>query len=114
MSEIATPTKPSTLKKKPPKSKPISAEARDLAHLAKALGHPIRIEILKVLMRKKECVCGELVSGLPLSQATISQHLKVLKNAGFIRGQVSGVNVCYCIDRKALRKFTKLMERFLK
>ncbi len=71
-----------------------------LAAWAKALGHPARIAILESLMKKGSCVCGELVEDLPLSQATVSQHLKALKEVGIIRGDVEGVYRCYCIDQK--------------
>lgn len=69
-----------------------------VAELAKALAHPARVAILDVLLRQKECVCGVLVDELPLAQATVSQHLKVLKDAGLIRGEIEGPRSCYCID----------------
>jgi predicted transcriptional regulator len=68
------------------------------ARLAKALGHPARIAILEILMKRQACVCGTLVDELPLSQATVSQHLKELKEAGLIQGTIDGPRVCYCID----------------
>lgn len=67
---------------------------------AKALAHPARIAILKILIARKACICGDIVSELPLSQSTVSQHLKELKEAGIIRGEIDGVKVCYCIDEK--------------
>lgn len=73
----------------------------DLAVLAKALGHPARIAILQFLIKTKSCVCGEIVDELPLSQSTVSQHLKELKNAGLIKGEIEGPSVCYCIDERA-------------
>ena len=69
-----------------------------LASLAKALGHPARIAILESILRKNTCVCGSLVDEIGLAQATISQHLKVLKDAGLIQGNIEGTAVCYCID----------------
>ena len=69
-----------------------------LAGLAKALGHPARIAILEYLIQKGSCVCGDIVEELPLSQATISQHLKSMKEAGIIQGEVDGVYRCYCVD----------------
>lgn len=69
-----------------------------LAQWAKALGHPARVAILKILLEKKACVCGALVSELPLSQATVSQHLKALKEAGIVKGNIEGPAICYCID----------------
>ena len=71
-----------------------------LANFAKALAHPARIAILNLLLKKKSCVCGSIVDELPLSQSTVSQHLKELKAAGLIKGNTSGVSVCYCIDEK--------------
>jgi ArsR family transcriptional regulator len=71
-----------------------------LAKFAKALSHPARIAILNLLLKKKSCVCGSIVDELPLSQSTVSQHLKELKSAGLIKGNTTGVSVCYCIDEK--------------
>lgn len=69
-----------------------------LATIAKALGHPARIAILEVLMKEETCVCNDIVSQLPLAQATISQHLKVLKEAGLIKGEIGPNKSCYCIN----------------
>ena len=71
-----------------------------IANYAKALAHPARIAILKLLIEKKVCICGDIVDELPLSQSTVSQHLKELKQAGFIKGDIEGARVCYCIDEK--------------
>jgi DNA-binding transcriptional ArsR family regulator len=79
----------------------------DLAVLTKALGHPARIAILQFLIKTKSCVCGDIVNELPLSQSTVSQHLKELKNAGLIKGDIDGPSVCYCIDEKAWAKAKK-------
>ncbi|MFZ4769933.1 MAG: ArsR/SmtB family transcription factor [Ferruginibacter sp.] len=76
-----------------------------LAEFAKALAHPARIAILKVLAEKNECICGEIVDVLPLAQSTVSQHLKELKNAGLIKGTVDGPRSCYCINWVAFEKF---------
>ena len=65
---------------------------------AKALAHPARIAILKLLIKKQACICGDIVDELPLSQSTVSQHLKELKEVGLIKGDIDGVKVCYCID----------------
>jgi ArsR family transcriptional regulator len=81
----------------------------DLALLAKALGHPARIQILRMLTRKNACVCGDIVEELPLAQSTVSQHLKVLKEAGLIRGDVDGPRICYCIEPRALRRLRTLV-----
>ncbi|NND72301.1 MAG: winged helix-turn-helix transcriptional regulator [Rhodothermales bacterium] len=77
------------------------------AAFAKALAHPARIQILQVLARKKTCVCGEVVSELPLAQSTVSQHLKALKQAGLITGEIDGPAVCYCIDARAFNSIRK-------
>jgi DNA-binding transcriptional ArsR family regulator len=71
-----------------------------LAQLTKALGHPARIAILQYLMSRESCVCGDIVVELPLAQATVSQHLKELKECGIIKGEISGAKTCYCIDEK--------------
>ncbi|MFN2438802.1 MAG: ArsR/SmtB family transcription factor [Chitinophagaceae bacterium] len=78
---------------------------QELAELAKAISHPARIAILKVLAQKNECICGEIVEVLPLAQSTVSQHLKELKNAGLIEGTLDGPRSCYCINWKAFEKF---------
>lgn len=78
-----------------------------LASFAKALSHPARIAILKVLAQRNECICGEIVEILPLAQSTVSQHLKELKNAGLIDGSVDGPRSCYCINWKAFEKFNQ-------
>jgi ArsR family transcriptional regulator, arsenate/arsenite/antimonite-responsive transcriptional repressor len=81
----------------------------ELAALAKALGHPIRVRILRILIARNACVCGDLVDELPVAQSTVSQHLKVLKEAGLIRGDVDGPRVCYCIEPAALRRLRVLV-----
>ncbi len=73
-----------------------------LAEMAKAMAHPARVAILRELARRGTCICGEIVKVLPLAQSTVSQHLKELKNAGLIRGEVEGTASCYCIDWTAL------------
>jgi ArsR family transcriptional regulator len=81
----------------------------ELAELAKAIGHPARVQILRLLVRKTGCVCGEIVDELPLAQSTVSQHLKVLKECGLIRGDVDGPRVCYCVEPRALRRLRALV-----
>lgn len=76
----------------------------ELAALAKALAHPARIAILQFLATQKQCFCGDIVNSLPLSQSTVSQHLKELKTVGLITGDVEGPAICYCIDEKAWQK----------
>ncbi len=87
-----------------------SAEADALlARLAKALGHPARIAIIRLLARREACICGEIVAELPLAQSTVSQHLKVLKEAGLVRGEVDGPRVCYCLEPETLTLFRALV-----
>jgi DNA-binding transcriptional ArsR family regulator len=81
-----------------------TAQQNQLATWAKVLGHPARIAILHYLLKQNTCVCGSLVDELGLAQATISQHLRELKDAGFITGTVEGTSVCYCIEPKAWAK----------
>lgn len=87
------------------KKEEFSQKEQDLAQFAKALSHPARIAIMKILANRNECICGELVEALPLAQSTVSQHLKELKNAGLINGTVDGPKSCYCINWKAFEKF---------
>ena len=82
------------------KSYEFTAKENRLAKYAKALAHPARIAILKLLASKRTCICGDIVDELPLSQSTVSQHLKELKEAGLIKGEIEGVKICYCIDQK--------------
>ncbi len=84
-----------------------------LAATAKALGHPARIAILQYLAQKQSCFCGDIVDELPLSQSTVSQHLKELKAAGLIKGDVEGASVCYCIDYKNWNALTDQLNRFI-
>lgn len=82
------------------KTEEFTVKENKIAAYAKALGHPARIAILNVLVKKQSCICGDIVDELPLSQSTISQHLKELKNAGLIKGEIEGVKTCYCINEK--------------
>ena len=91
------------------KTEEFTKAQNDLASLAKALGHPARIAILQFLVTKKSCVCGDIVDELPLSQSTVSQHLKELKGVGLIKGDIEGPSVCYCIDDKAWAKAKKVL-----
>src|SRR5512141_3153066 len=81
----------------------------ELATLAKAVGHPARVQILRLLVRRSACVCGDIVEELPFAQSTVSQHLKILKEAGLIRGEVDGPRVCYCIEPGTLRRLEALV-----
>lgn len=84
-----------------------------VAKYAKALAHPARIAILKLLLQKQACVCGDIVDELPLSQSTVSQHLKELKAAGLIKGDIEGVKVCYCIDENEWNNARACMNELL-
>lgn len=94
-----------------PDLRPVEGNDADaeLAELTKALGHPARVKILRLLSEKASCVCGELVDELPLAQSTVSQHLKVLKEAGLIRGEISGPRTCYCLEPRAVRRLKALI-----
>lgn len=83
---------------------PITDTDRQLAALAKALGHPARVAILRALAARGTCVCGEIVDVLPLAQSTVSQHLKVLREAGLVDGTVDGPRSCYGLDAAALAR----------
>lgn len=82
------------------KHEEFSVKHNRISKYAKALSHPARVAILNFLIRKNACVCGDIVDELPLSQSTVSQHLKELKDAGLIKGEIEGAKVCYCIDEK--------------
>ena len=83
-----------------------------LAQMMKALAHPARIAIIQQLLKTNVCICGDLVNELGLAQATISQHLKELKNVGLIQGNIEGTSVCYCVDERAWKQFKKELEGF--
>jgi ArsR family transcriptional regulator, arsenate/arsenite/antimonite-responsive transcriptional repressor len=82
-----------------------------LADIAKALSHPARISILKILTKRNECMCGDIVEQLPLAQSTVSQHLKELKRVGLIQGEIEGPKVCYCVNNKILQKAKKELDK---
>ncbi len=81
----------------------------ELAVLSKALGNPTRVQILRLLIRSRTCVCGQIVETLPLAQSTVSQHLKVLKEAGLIRAESEGARMCYCAEPRAVRRLKALL-----
>lgn len=83
-----------------------------LAQMMKALAHPARIAIIQHLIKQNACICGDIVDELGLAQSTISQHLKELKNAGLVQGNIEGTSVCYCIDPKVWQQYKKDMESF--
>ncbi len=84
-----------------------------LANLAKTLAHPARIAILRTLAKKNGCICGEIVELLPIAQATVSQHLKELRNAGLVKGTVEGPASCYCLDPDSIAKLAAELNAFL-
>lgn len=94
------------------KKQEFSADDVALAEFAKALSHPARVAILRTLAEKQMCICGEIVEVLPLAQATVSQHLKELKNAGLITGEIEGVRSCYCIHWDNLEAMAARFEQF--
>jgi ArsR family transcriptional regulator len=99
-------TKPTT--KKRCDSTPVKLKADpiadDFAKLAWAIAHPARVQIVRLLIGRQACVCGEIVDQLPLAQSTVSQHLKILKESGLIQGEVDGPKVCYCINPTRLKQ----------
>jgi len=81
-----------------------------IAVMAKAMGHPARVAIIEYLLKVNSCICGDIVNELPLAQPTISQHLKELKNAGLIKGNVEGNAICYCIDEIGFEKIKSFFD----
>ena len=104
MTSCCTPTVPDTVSHEPD---------QELARLAKALGHPARVKIVRLLLQKDACQCGEIVEELPLAQSTVSQHLKVLREAGLIRGDIDGPRVCYCADVAQVERARSLLASLL-
>lgn len=95
------------------KTENFTAEQNKIASIAKALAHPARIAILQEIFKAKSCICGDLVGQIHLAQPTISQHLKELKNAGLIKGNIAGTSVCYCIDDKQWVQVKNILNLFL-
>ena len=89
---------------------PSRADDMEVARLAAALGHPARVAILRLLKDREVCICGEIVERLPLAQSTVSQHLKVLKDAGWIESETEGTRVCYNLGKDTLRRFNHLID----
>jgi ArsR family transcriptional regulator len=90
-------------------SLPDVAWAEDMAKLAWALAHPARVRIVRLLLSRTSCMCGEIVEEMPLAQSTVSQHLKILKETGLVQGEIDGPRVCYCINKEALAKLKLLI-----
>jgi ArsR family transcriptional regulator len=95
-----------------PLDQPSSDKLR-LARMLKALGNPIRFQIVEILARQQVCMTGEIVDKTPLAQSTISQHLKVLREAGLIRGEIEGPATCYCLDANGINWLKKQIARWL-
>lgn len=95
------------------KSEIFTNEQNEIAQLTKVLGHPARVSILQHLFRLNSCVCGELVNEIGLAQATISQHLRELKESGLIKGNIEGTSVCYCIDQEKWNEMKNTLGSFL-
>lgn len=94
------------------KTEIFTSKQNKLANVLKALGHPARIAIIQHLIKSQHCICGDLVDELGLAQATISQHLRELKNIGIIKGCIEGTSVSYCIDEKVWHQVKKDFEGF--
>ena len=89
----------------------ISGKSQDrLVTMFKAIGNPIRFEIIKFLVTHPGCITGDIVEHLPVAQATVSQHLKVLKEAGWIAGNIEGTSTCYKLDEKSIEWFRNVIE----
>jgi DNA-binding transcriptional ArsR family regulator len=95
------------------KTEHFTARQNAIATLAKALGHPARVAIIDYLLKADTCICGDIVNELPLAQPTVSQHLKELKNAGLIKGEIEGNSVCYCIDERGIQKLHAYFDNIL-
>ena len=93
------------------KTENFSKSEVELAEFAKALSHPARIKILQILTEKNICMCGDIVELLPLSQSTVSQHLKELKKVGLIKGEIEGPKTCYCVNNNTIQKVKKEFDK---
>lgn len=95
------------------KTKHFSGKQNTIATLTKALGHPARVAIVEYLIKEDACICSDIVNELPLAQPTVSQHLKELRNAGLIKGNIEGNAICYCVDEKAIEKLENYFANIL-
>ena len=93
-------------------SRTFSEPQTQLARRLKALAHPARLAIVKLLAERDECVCGEIVDDLPLAQSTVSQHLKALKDAGLVQGTVEGRSTCYCLNPAVVAELRDILDAF--
>ncbi len=96
------------------KTEQFDTELAQLAEFADALSHPARLQIIQFLASENRCVCGGIVQVVPLAQSTVSQHLKVLKEVGLVKGEIEGPRTCYCINREAFARMTELMNKFIR
>lgn len=94
------------------KKEEFTVKQNKIARYTKALAHPARIAILELLLKKHSCICGDIVNELPLSQSTVSQHLKELKTIGLIKGEIDGAKVCYCINKKEWENMKSYLHSF--
>lgn len=95
------------------KTEEFTAKQNKLSLYAKALAHPARVAIVEYLSTSNACMCGDIVDVLPLSQSTVSQHLRELKNAGLVKGEIEGTSVCYCLDEKGWNEMQSMLGSFL-
>jgi len=95
------------------KKEEFTSKQNTLANYAKALAHPARVAIVEYLATSSSCICGDIVDVLPLSQSTVSQHLRELKNAGLVKGEIDGTSVCYCLDEKGWNEMQSMLGQFL-
>lgn len=95
------------------KTEHFTEEQNQMATIAKALGHPARIAIIEHLMKVNACICGDIVNELPLAQPTVSQHLKELKNAGLIKGNIEGNAICYCINDEKMEILKNYFDKII-
>jgi ArsR family transcriptional regulator len=96
------------------KAKLFNTTQKRSAELMKALGHPARIAIIELLADRDTCICGDITDQLPLAQSTVSQHLKALKQAGIIKGEVDGVRTCYCLSEEGVRALNEVVQPLIK
>ncbi|MGM0546083.1 MAG: ArsR/SmtB family transcription factor [Bacteroidota bacterium] len=96
------------------KAKLFDISQKRTAELMKALGHPARIAIIELLAERDTCICGDITNELPLAQSTVSQHLKALKEAGIIKGEVDGVRTCYCLNPEGITELSELLIPLIK
>ena len=96
------------------KTEHFTDQQNQIASIAKALGHPARIAIIEYLLSVNQCICGDIVNELPLAQPTVSQHLKELKNAKLIKGNIEGNSICYCIDETTIETINTYFSTLLK